>query len=152
MKNLTLIFYILLSIILSSCIGSNTPEYQEVSNDLIEEENQIPTVNPTDELVIIPTATTELIENIVECAQAQIGENTICKITQAFCSYKPNVKGSPTFCNDAPYPNHSFTLLVWGKDWSKFDGKCLIISGYIHLYKGMPEIEAINESQVEYCN
>jgi hypothetical protein len=88
----------------------------------------------------------------MECSEAPLGENVTCIIQKAYCSYKPSIKGNPTFCNDAPYPNHNFTLLVWGQDWTKFDGECLNVTGYIHLYKGNPQIEATSESQVRICN
>jgi len=86
-----------------------------------------------------------------ECSQVSAGSNTTCKISRAYCSYESGVKGQPTFCNDAPYPSNNFTLLVWGKDWSKFNGKCLLVSGYISLYKGKAQIEATSESQVKLC-
>ncbi len=90
-------------------------------------------------------------KTVPECADASIGSGT-CRISHAYCSYKPNVKGDPTFCNDAPYPSNNFTLIVWGEDWSYLNGKCLIVTGYSHLYKGAPEIEASDISQVKICD
>ena len=88
-----------------------------------------------------------------QCNQATVGVSTTCRIDHAYCSYQPNVNGNPTFCNDAPYPNHDFTFLVWGQDWSDLDGRCLIVTGTVSLYKGMPQIEAQNRSQImEYCD
>ena len=87
------------------------------------------------------------------CSQASAGSSTTCRIDHAYCSYQPNVSGNPTFCNDAPYPNNDFTFLVWGQDWSDLDGRCLIVTGTVSLYKGMPQIEAQSRSQVmEYCD
>ena len=95
----------------------------------------------------------QTVETVIEeCSNAPIGENVTCKISKAYCSYKPKVKGQPTFCNDAPYPSNDFTLLIWGKDWSKYNGKCLIVTGYNHLYKGKPEIEATSEKDVKLCS
>jgi hypothetical protein len=82
---------------------------------------------------------------------ARAGEFVNCKIEHAYCSYQPATSGSPTFCNDAPYPNNNFTLLVWGEDWSDYDGKCIIISGLMSLYQGKPQIEAVGRSQISLC-
>lgn len=62
----------------------------------------------------------------------------------------------PTFANvSAPYPNHPFTILVWGEDLSKFDpkpaswdGKQVCATGQITSYRGKPEIVAKNPGQV----
>lgn len=106
----------------------------------------IKTLSPTNTISV-----KSIFETYSECANAPVGENVTCKISHAYCSYKPNVKGGPTFCNDAPYPKHNFTLLRWGEDWSYLNGKCLIVTGFNHLYKGIPEIEANSISQVEIC-
>ena len=158
-KILTIIF---ISFFLFSCNGSKSPETQEKSNSSTIINSQIPSFTPTEKQIITPIATEEIVtnptvttkpfNNIIECSEAQVGDNLTCKISQAFCSYKPNIEGSPTYCNDAPYPNHGFTLLVWGRDWSKFDGKCLVITGNIYFYEGKPQIKATSESQVEFCN
>ena len=74
-----------------------------------------------------------------------------CRIQRAYCSYRPNVSGDPTFCNDAPYPNYNFTLLVWGSDWSDYNGQCLVIRGVVSVYGGKPQIEAGSRSQISLC-
>ncbi len=74
-----------------------------------------------------------------------------CKIPRAYCSYQPTTSGEPTFCNDALYPNHNFTLFVWGEDWSDYDGKCIIVSGEVLLYQGKPQIEGFGRSQISSC-
>lgn len=88
---------------------------------------------------------------VVACSLADVGTAVTCRIGNAYCSYRPDVNGSPTFCNDAPFPNHSFTLLVWGQDWSDFDGQCLLVTGKITRFRGKPQIEATRRSQVEFC-
>lgn len=117
-----------------------------------DESTQYTQDKPDIEKIPAPTNTPKEFLIIPECSQAPIGENTTCKISHAYCSYKPSVKGAPTFCNDAPYPNHNFTLLRWGEDWSKFDGSCLIVSGYVSVYKGKLQIEATEVSQIKYCD
>ncbi|MBI5295561.1 MAG: hypothetical protein HY869_08805 [Chloroflexi bacterium] len=74
-----------------------------------------------------------------------------CKINRAYCSYEPGVSGKPTFCNDAPYPKHHFALVVWGSDWSDLNGYCLLVSGYVKIYDGKPQIIATSRSQVSFC-
>lgn len=116
---------------------------------VIQTQQAIP--SPITPLTPTQKPTESVIESIPDCSQALIGENVTCRVSHAYCSYKPNVKGAPTFCNDAPYPGHNFTLLRWGEDWSQYNGKCLIVTGYIHLYQGIPEIEATSKSQVKIC-
>ena len=106
-----------------------------------------PTFTPkkTSTPLIIPT------NDIILCSNAPAYTNVICKIRRAYCSYQPSTSGQPTFCNDFPYPNHQFTLIVWGSDWSDLDGYCLIISGYVDKYAGKPQIVASSRSQVSFC-
>lgn len=80
-----------------------------------------------------------------------IGSTVTCKIPRAYCSYQPSTSGSPTFCNDARYPGHNFTLVAWEKNWSDFDGSCILVSGTISLYNGKPQIEASSRLQVSAC-
>jgi len=77
--------------------------------------------------------------------------NVTCIINRAYCSYLPDVNQSPTFCNDAPYPSHGFTLVVWGNDCSYYDGQCLVVNGIVTLYNDKPQIEAESCSQVSNC-
>ncbi len=87
------------------------------------------------------------------CSQTtnKIGKFVTCKIARAYCDYLPSADGSPTFCNDRPYPNQNFALVVFGEDWSDYDGYCLIVSGTVSLYRGVPQILAVSRSQVSYC-
>lgn len=119
-----------------------------------------PTNNQTflPSLTIIPQKTntpqSPPTESILLCKDTvnNIGSKVSCTIQMAYCSYKPNIKGDPTFCNDVPYPNYSFTLLVWGSDWSDYNGKCIVVTGLVTLYKGKPQIEATSRSQVSFCS
>ena len=79
------------------------------------------------------------------------GNYITCKIPSAYCTYQPNVEGSPTFCNDRPYPHHNFAMVVWDKDWSFMDGGCLLISGTLSRYNGKLEIIVSDSSQVSFC-
>ncbi len=87
-----------------------------------------------------------------EQAGDYVGQIATVQIDRAYCSYRPDVKGSPTFCNDAPYPTHNFTMLVWGQDWSDYDGRCVCVYGKVVLYKGKPEIVLESRSNVSLCD
>ena len=86
-----------------------------------------------------------------DCARAEAGTFTTCQIQLAQCDFRPDISGEPTFCNDAPFPSHSFTLLVWGEDWSDYDGKCLVVTGEVTRFRGLPQIVATSQSQVANC-
>jgi len=90
---------------------------------------------------------------ILQCGDAEsyAGTSITCTISRAHCSYQPGTSGSPTFCNDAPYPNHDFTLVAWDDDWSEYDGKCIVVNGTVSIYSGKPQIEAFSRSQVSNC-
>ncbi len=81
----------------------------------------------------------------------RIGERLSCKIARAYCDYRPDVDGSPTFCDDRPYPNQDFQLVVFGENWSDYDGQCIIVSGIVSRYRGVLQIQGFSRSQVSYC-
>jgi len=110
-------------------------------------------IQPT--LTIFPTKTfqpTSEVSGYKECKTFSSGYVT-CRIQKAYCSYQPSVNGQPTYCNDAPYPDHSFTYLVWGQDVSYLNGHCLLVKGEISYYNGKPQITWNNNSGfVGYCD
>lgn len=71
--------------------------------------------------------------------------------------YADRSKGQPTFLNlDKPYPNEIFTVLIWGEDRQKFGepetkyrDKQVCATGLIKSYRGTPEIQASEPSQIE---
>jgi hypothetical protein len=83
--------------------------------------------------------------------KSKSGSYVSCEIPRAYCSYQPKTRGSPTFCNDARYPNHNFTLVVWESDWSYLDGSCILVSGRVLIYQGKPQIEVSSQNQVTIC-
>ena len=80
-----------------------------------------------------------------------LGEYVTVGIEKASCSYRPDINGNPTFCNDSPYPNHTFTLLVWGQDWGFLDSECILVAGVVSSYDGKPQIIAETLDQVSLC-
>ena len=107
-----------------------------------------PTPTPTPTPTPIPCGPHAILS---EQAGDYIGQIVTVHIDRAYCSYRPDVKGSPTFCNDAPYPIHDFTMLVWGQDWSDYDGRCICVYGKVTPYKGKPQIVLGSRSDVSVC-
>lgn len=104
--------------------------------------------------IIPPTSTPQPIVNLLPlCSDISdmLGERVSCRVQRAYCDYRPDVKGGPTFCDDRPYPNQDFQMVVFGQDWGDLDGKCLIVSGFLDTYKGVLQIQATSRSQVAYC-
>jgi len=91
--------------------------------------------------------------------QAQTSKITAAQAKDHVASarYAEKSKGQPTFLNlDEPYPKQIFTILIWGSDRSKFGapenkyrGTRLCATGLIKLYRGVPEIEASDPTQIE---
>jgi len=70
--------------------------------------------------------------------------------------YAASTKGQPTFLNlDKPYPNQIFTVVIWGRNRSKFgrpeveyNQKRICVTGKIGEYRGVPEIVADDPKQI----
>lgn len=89
-------------------------------------------------------------------AAACVGQPATIRVERAECSYQPRVNGRPTFCNDAPFPGHTFTMVVWGSDrgtWrpETLNGTCFKVKGTVTLFRDKPQIEAKSASQVSAC-
>jgi regulator of RNase E activity RraA len=90
-------------------------------------------------------------------AKDHVGERaTVCgKVVSA--RFAKDSKGQPTFLNlDEPYPNHIFTIVIWGNDrgkfgeiTSKYSVKNVCVTGKISSYQGKPEVAASDPSQIE---
>jgi len=89
-------------------------------------------------------------------AARHIGETaTVCG-TVAFAKYSARSRRQPTFLDlDRPYPNHIFTVLIWGENRSKFGspettllGSRICATGMIESYKGKAEIIATDPHQI----
>ena len=133
--------------------GSSTP-ILNTTHTLSVTEEHISTKIPT--LTSFPTAlttTTQLVDFVLsENVGEHVGEVITVRIQKAYCSYRPDVNGAPTFCNDQPFPNHTFTLIAWGRDWTDLDGKCVYIAGVVEEYEGKYEIIADSRDQVSLCD
>ena len=90
-------------------------------------------------------------------AANHVGENgTVCGIVTGG-KYAKSSRGKPTFINlDGRYPYQKFTILIWGENRHNFNspekrlnGKNVCVTGYIDSYRGIPQIEVTNKSQIE---
>jgi len=90
-------------------------------------------------------------------AKDHIGEEaTVCGVV-ASTRYATSSRGQPTFLNlDKPYPNQVFTVVIWGRNRAKFGkpevdykGERICVTGMIDEYRGMPQIEASDPSQIK---
>lgn len=89
-------------------------------------------------------------------ASSHIGENaTVCgKVVST--KYADRSNGEPTFLNlDRPYPNHIFTIVIWGEDRAAFgkpertySGKRACVKGLISQYRGRAQIVATATEQL----
>jgi len=91
-------------------------------------------------------------------AKNYIGETKTVHGLVVSTRYAFGSRGRPTFLNlDEPYPNHIFTIVIWGSDRSKFDvmpeihfkDKKVLVTGKITEYKGIPQIVVKNPDQIK---
>lgn len=89
-------------------------------------------------------------------AQEHIEETaTVCGVV-ASAIFASRTKGHPTFLNlDQSYPNHIFTVLIWGRDRLKFGqpevvykGKRLCVTGRITAFGGIHQIVVRDPGQI----
>jgi hypothetical protein len=103
------------------------------------------------------TAQKTVPEITVAEAKDHVGEKvTICgEIKETFLNAK--AKGEPTSLNfGAPYPNHTFSCIIWKDDLVNFKykpatylkDKQVCVTGVIKMYKGKPEMELHSQEQV----
>lgn len=89
-------------------------------------------------------------------AKAHIGSTaTVCgKVVSP--RYASSTRGQPTFLNfDKPYPDQTFTVVIWGSDRAKFGtpevtyrDKTICVTGKIQEYRGGAEIIATDPAQI----
>lgn len=89
-------------------------------------------------------------------AAAHVGEQaTVCGLV-ASATYASRSRSQPTFLNlDRPYPQHIFTVVIFGSDRAKFGApelryrdKRICVTGLIKLYRGILEIIASDPKQI----
>ena len=86
-----------------------------------------------------------------------VGEHqTVCGLV-ASATYAARTGGKPTFLNlGEPFPNHVFTVVIWGDVRQRFsyapedlEGQTICVTGRITTYRGKPQIELSNPSQID---
>jgi hypothetical protein len=151
-------FVILAALVLTGCGGATSSEVvivhtQEVT--VVVTVVVAATPQPTEAVADQPvTSSIDLVPDWIASGNARefVGEQVQIRVDRAWCSYQPGINGEPTFCNDARYPGHSFTFLVWGQDWSDLDGQCVLVDGTVEMYDGLPQIEVEDRAQVRPCD
>ena len=90
-------------------------------------------------------------------AASHVGEEaTVCGVVVS-SHYAKSIKGEPTFLNlDAAYPEHIFTVLIWGNDREQFKkpeirykNQKICVHGEISSYKGIPQIILYSKKQLD---
>lgn len=161
-KYIGVILLLCLTFLFNSCsqpIKDNLPETTIViATEIVPTITPVPTTRPTQTAPRPARRPTEAVEQEEEIgwvlsgnAWDFLGQVITVRVEQSHCAYKPGINGAPTFCNDQPYPNHGFTFLVWGKDWSHFDQTCVLVTGEIVEYDGKLQIVVEEEEQIIPC-
>ena len=114
-----------------------------------------PTPTPTP----APTPTPSLGAINWDEAKNHIGERTTVCGPVVSATWASGSKGKPTFLNiGKPYPDpQRFTVLIWVQNRGNFPqppedyylGKNICVTGLIIEYKGVPEIEVKDPSQIQ---
>jgi hypothetical protein len=89
-------------------------------------------------------------------AAQQAGRQATVAIAKVDGSYQAGVRGQPTFLNDAPFPNHTFTVVIWGSNRRQFQpppegawqGKALCVTGPVEIFQQRPQIVVSSPSQL----
>jgi hypothetical protein len=91
-------------------------------------------------------------------ASHHVGESAWVCGHVASAAFFASTKGRPTFINlDRPYPDQTFTVVVWEAARSRFDvpperlldGKTICVRGTIETYRGKPQIVVDDPGQIE---
>ena len=92
-------------------------------------------------------------------AKDHIGDRTTVWGPVAGASYRPDIRGQPTWLNigkDWPSPER-FVVIIWGKNRGNFPkapetyylGKTIYVTGLITEYNAIPQIEVTDPSQIK---
>jgi len=83
-------------------------------------------------------------------------EAIICGVVMQVATPQ-GIRGNPTYINmGARFPNHPFTVVIWGSDAMKFpmgtlksfEGKQIAVSGIVEEYRGKPQIIVKDVEQI----
>ncbi len=81
---------------------------------------------------------------------------TVCGVLMQVASPK-GIRGNPTYLNMGKrYPDHPFTVVIWGRDFMQFpmgqlksyEGKQIAVTGLVEEYRGKPQIVVKEVGQI----
>ncbi len=132
----------------ANCVGSGTPVPAASSTVVNGGANAEPASGRTTDVAS-------------SAARFSVGKTvTICGVVSG-ASYQGSVNGRPTFINlDRPFPNQTFTALIWGDKHGNFNpppeqqfgaGKCVRVTGLVETFRGDPQIVVSSPSQLSLC-
>jgi len=147
-------FYIALGVILILALLIVRTELRNVFDSGNSQNNQISNSNSSS-----GTQVTNIQNESVSSKNASSVIGQIAQICGPIVDgrYASGSNGQPTFLNfDYPYPNHTFTVVIWGTMRSNFSvaperkyiSQNVCIEGYVESYKGKPQIEASSELMI----
>lgn len=108
-------------------------------------------------LVSLGVTAQECDKTVTEAHEVVGKKMTICGKVYQVVSPK-GVNGNPTYINMGDrYPNHPFTVVIWGRDamqfpmgsLKSFEGKRIAVTGLVAEYKGKPQIIVKEVEQIE---
>lgn len=109
-------------------------------------------------VVFPPLASVDSVSIKASEASKYIGQKkTVCG-TVVSAVFAIQSRGQPTFLNlDKPYPDHLFTVVIWGSNRSRFPqppekafrDKRICASGSITMYKNKPQIIVDLPTQIQ---
>ena len=146
----------LAALLLNACTATPTPQIITI---IITATPQANTQPPWPSATTAPPTT--VVSDTIDWDEAAyyIGEHkTVCGPV-VDSHYASSSNGQPTFLNiGQPYPKpNRFTVVIWGRNRSKFStgpeqlysGDTICVTGLIEEYRGIPEIEVSDPSQIE---
>jgi hypothetical protein len=83
-------------------------------------------------------------------------EATVCGVLMQVASPK-GIRGNPTYLNMGKrYPDHPFTVVIWGRDFMQFpmgqlksyEGRQIAVTGLVEEYRGKPQIVVKEVEQI----
>lgn len=88
-----------------------------------------------------------------------VGELVMVCGVVASARHAQSSRGGPTYLNfDKAYPEHVFTVLIWGRDRREFDIAPERLEGYkacaygkVELYRGKPQMTIRQREQLRYA-
>jgi hypothetical protein len=108
-------------------------------------------------ILLLPLSTGADVPHLLSYqAKNHLGENaTVCGVVIS-TKYLETKRRSPTLLDlDRAYPNQPFTIVIWGSDRAKFGkpeesytNKRVCVTGTITDFRGTPEIDAKDPSQI----